>query len=542
MNEDKPERMPNTPPFVRFVCSAIPMVFDDSLSYYEALCALWKYVQGMTDVINNNATLEEEYIEKFNELKTFVDTYFDNLDVQEEINNKLDQMAEDGELTPLIKLALNPDVAWTFDTVADMKASTNLVDGCFARTLGFHSVGDGGGALYKISDSGTANEMDVIAVGVLYANLVSQDYITPEMYGAYGDGTHDDTTNFQAAVDEQMKLVCKGNYLISSTINIYSYSQITFCDGGKITFTGSSSCIKGTSVLYAKLENIRIESSDRTGIGILLEKSKNCEITTPHLYDLDTAIKIDGVDEWSASNVIYNPFIYKFNLGIYLTANAGKQTNDTKVIGGYIIDEIRTITDQNNESVCVKVDASCDTNIFVGVAVEDADIGFLNQSAVASTPFSLIGCRSENMQSYNLRSTAACKNLNTIDCNFRIDDAKTLVTAMWDQNIDGKNIANSYFGSATSAYKKTYYYDTGNNKRTLMEITSDGIVFGPSNGSNQHVQLKATDSTQVPKTYINMGGTAGMIFPRNFVMKSTNKYFKVDIDDSGNITTSEVTI
>ena len=96
MNEDKPEHMPNTPPFVRFVCSAIPMVFDDSLSYYEALCALWKYVQGMTDVINNNATLEEEYILKFNELKTFVDTYFENLDVQEEINNKLDQMVEDG--------------------------------------------------------------------------------------------------------------------------------------------------------------------------------------------------------------------------------------------------------------------------------------------------------------------------------------------------------------------------------------------------------------------------------------------------------------
>lgn len=103
MNEDKPERMPNTPPFVRFVCSAIPMVFDDSLSYYEALCALWKYVQGMTDVINNNATLEEEYILKFNELKTFVDTYFDNLDVQEEINNKLDQMAESGELAELIE-------------------------------------------------------------------------------------------------------------------------------------------------------------------------------------------------------------------------------------------------------------------------------------------------------------------------------------------------------------------------------------------------------------------------------------------------------
>ena len=102
MQNDKPQRMPNVPPFVKFVCANVPMVFDDSLSYYEALCALWKYIQGMTDVINNNATLEEEYIEKFNELKTFVDEYFDNLDVQEEINNKLDAMAEDGTLADII--------------------------------------------------------------------------------------------------------------------------------------------------------------------------------------------------------------------------------------------------------------------------------------------------------------------------------------------------------------------------------------------------------------------------------------------------------
>lgn len=40
----------------------------------------------------------EEYIDKFNELHDYVMDYFDNLDVQEEINNKLDQMAEDGTL------------------------------------------------------------------------------------------------------------------------------------------------------------------------------------------------------------------------------------------------------------------------------------------------------------------------------------------------------------------------------------------------------------------------------------------------------------
>ena len=43
-------------------------------------------------------TVVESYIEQFDELHDYVQDYFDNLDVQEEINNKLDQMAEDGSL------------------------------------------------------------------------------------------------------------------------------------------------------------------------------------------------------------------------------------------------------------------------------------------------------------------------------------------------------------------------------------------------------------------------------------------------------------
>ena len=84
------EQAPHVPPFVTFVTSAVPMVFDNSLSYYEALCALWKWLQDdVVNVINNNASVTEDYIDltneytqKFIELKDYVDNYFDNLDVQ----------------------------------------------------------------------------------------------------------------------------------------------------------------------------------------------------------------------------------------------------------------------------------------------------------------------------------------------------------------------------------------------------------------------------------------------------------------------------
>jgi predicted MPP superfamily phosphohydrolase len=56
----------------------------------------------------NTKETVEEYIDKFNELHDYVYDYFDNLDVQEEINNKLDDMARDGSLTALIKAYVDP--------------------------------------------------------------------------------------------------------------------------------------------------------------------------------------------------------------------------------------------------------------------------------------------------------------------------------------------------------------------------------------------------------------------------------------------------
>lgn len=111
------------PPFVKFCAANIPMVFDDSLSYYEALCALWKWMQdNLVDVINNNAAVTDYYIEYdqetralFIQLKEYVDTYFDNLDVQEEINNKLDAMVEDGTFAQLLTHEVPADTYY-FDT------------------------------------------------------------------------------------------------------------------------------------------------------------------------------------------------------------------------------------------------------------------------------------------------------------------------------------------------------------------------------------------------------------------------------------------
>ena len=111
------EKAPNVPAFVRFVASSIPMVFDDSMSYYEALANLVHYIQDTVDVVNNNATVTEEYIALTNSLKEYVEHYFDNLDVQNEINKKLDELANSGELGDLMARYIEPEFNELEETV-----------------------------------------------------------------------------------------------------------------------------------------------------------------------------------------------------------------------------------------------------------------------------------------------------------------------------------------------------------------------------------------------------------------------------------------
>ena len=77
----------------RFWCQKVlPLVYDDSLSYYELLCKVVEYLNNMINDLNKMGITINELNDKFNELKSYVDNYFNNLDVQDEINKKIDDL------------------------------------------------------------------------------------------------------------------------------------------------------------------------------------------------------------------------------------------------------------------------------------------------------------------------------------------------------------------------------------------------------------------------------------------------------------------
>lgn len=214
------------PKFRRFVLQNFPFIEEDfdALTDYQLICKVVEYLNKVIDSQNGLITETEELAAQFTELKSFVDNYFDNLDVQEEINNKLEEMAEDGSLMEIVGQYLNSTAVWGYDTVSDMIAGDNLINGSFAETLGYYAKNDGGGALYKIS-----NEQNALSISLgdgLYANIVANDTINVKQLGAKGDGTTDDTAVIQKAIDNFNNIIIPVGTFAVSNINLTSAKNL----------------------------------------------------------------------------------------------------------------------------------------------------------------------------------------------------------------------------------------------------------------------------------------------------------------------------
>ena len=162
MNDKLNNNVTIIPPFKRFCMTIgeLPTSYTESMTYYESLVWLCNYMQNtLIPAINNNGEAVTELQEKYVELKDYVDNYFENLDIQTEINNKLDAMAESGQLAEIISAYLEMSSVLGYDTKLDLKGATNIISGSICKTLGTGSYQTGDGHFYKIRD---LEESDVI--------------------------------------------------------------------------------------------------------------------------------------------------------------------------------------------------------------------------------------------------------------------------------------------------------------------------------------------------------------------------------------------
>ena len=93
----------------KFWCSKVlPSVYDDSLSYYELLTKVLRYLNDtMESVETLNGNVENIY-NAYLLLEDYVNNYFETADFEAMVNARLDEMAIDGTLTRLIGTYVDP--------------------------------------------------------------------------------------------------------------------------------------------------------------------------------------------------------------------------------------------------------------------------------------------------------------------------------------------------------------------------------------------------------------------------------------------------
>lgn len=255
----------------------LPTAYIESMSYYEGLTFLVNYLaNNVIPAVNNNSEVVKELQDQFVILQNYVNNYFENLDVQEEINNKLDEMAAGGQLTDIIAQYLGLAGMLVYGTVADMKAAENIVEGSKLQTYGYHSIGDGGAAKYnvrKILNTDVIDEMFIIALDdpTLIAELILNGNYIPEQLGAKNDGSTDCSSIFNAIfdkMDDNNKIELNGTYLIDDKIYLSNKNNITISGGGLIAgsnlngyiLNSNLTAVTGKSGYSYKTENLTLEN------------------------------------------------------------------------------------------------------------------------------------------------------------------------------------------------------------------------------------------------------------------------------------------
>lgn len=98
--------IPTMKPFPKFcfTIGMIPTSFKVSMTYEEQVLEIVRFIkEEVIPNVNANALATKELQDKFVELVDYVNNYFEGLDVQEEINAKLDEMVATGEFNPLLE-------------------------------------------------------------------------------------------------------------------------------------------------------------------------------------------------------------------------------------------------------------------------------------------------------------------------------------------------------------------------------------------------------------------------------------------------------
>ena len=219
----------------RFVLQNFPFIEKDfdALTDYELLCKVVEYLNQVITSQNCVVDKMNELITAFEQLKDFVDHYFDNLDVQEEINNKLDQMVEDGTLENIVRKHIKELIVDTLNLSKKLEIFDGYSDvyngeSFYPFLQGFCEINDNIVACFynssKLNNYTRISEIDPTSGNIIrsnylelnHGNSITYDETNGLMYVASNSKFEDGSL----VPENSIKVVQYSNFQLVKTINI----------------------------------------------------------------------------------------------------------------------------------------------------------------------------------------------------------------------------------------------------------------------------------------------------------------------------------
>ena len=285
---------------LRFWCYKIlPLVYDDSLSYYETLC---KIAEKLNEVINDMNEIPQYIADLISDekLKEIMSTLLNNL--QEQIAS-----ANEGESKTATEPRAVGELVWLnselYIITHDMIAGDQYFVGSNCEKITLEtwvnnfvnelntSIENETNARIE-SDNGLRTSIDNLSVKVNNLSIYNV-----KDYGAKGDGVTDDTAAIRSAIsatqsspNASIVLFPKGMYLISGTLEMQSADNqnLTFAGSGwgstilvrDNSFT-SGAMISCTGGGFVGIKDIRLSNGGKSGHYFSCESAYGIGINTP---------------------------------------------------------------------------------------------------------------------------------------------------------------------------------------------------------------------------------------------------------------------
>lgn len=285
-----------------------PAFYDlESGTCLQQTSRMYAKVNQLIRSVNEQNETIADYIQQFIDLRNFVEDYFDNLDVQQEINNKLDQMVEDGTIKSLINNEIFGEInAKVLQNTLDISANTEALEGKISEgqagsvtmsmlTQDVREAMTGGSTAVVAEDS--VDMVNIVNGAVTIEKL--DDYLKDTkviVYGNYKD-LGEKSSGIIIEVPETHKAQVSG---AGSTT--YGWYKVALTQGKFYTFTGYNNYSATGILVVDEDENVVAKATNPGGALNMTSLFFRANLTGMYAYINVTNSQQNTASLWNSYN------------------------------------------------------------------------------------------------------------------------------------------------------------------------------------------------------------------------------------------------